>query len=37
MLRVAETRFRRLNAPKLPGEVALDAPFTNGVRVNDDS
>ena len=32
MLRVAETRFRRLNAPELLREVFVGIEFENGVR-----
>lgn len=33
MLQVAETRFRRLNAPELLRELALGAEFKNGLRI----
>ena len=32
MLQVAETSFRRLNAPELLGEVFAGIEFENGVR-----
>jgi len=37
MLRVAETRFRRLNAPELLREIALGAEFKDGLRAQHDT
>ena len=37
MLLIAESRFRRLNAPELLAEVLSGAVYVNGVRVSEHS